>query len=71
MNIRQKRGQSILEYTLVLGAVIAVIVFVLLGQGGIKQKVQDTYIKTGDAITQTSNDLTSGVFTGTTATPGG
>jgi len=65
MRIRYESGQSILEYTLVLGAVIAVIVFVLLGNGGIKQKVQDTYTKTGDAITKTSADLTSGVFTDT------
>lgn len=62
-----RKGQSILEYTLVLGAVIAVVVFVLLGQGGIKQKVQEAYTKSGDAITQTTNDLTSGVFTGTSS----
>ena len=65
MSIKHESGQSILEYTLVLGAVIAVIVFVLLGPGGIKQKVQDSYVQTGDAITQTTADLTSGVFTGT------
>lgn len=65
MSRRQKSGQSILEYTLVLGAVIAVVVFVLLGPTGIKQKVQDTYTRTGDAITHTTADLTSGVFTGT------
>ena len=67
MRIRYESGQSILEYTLVLGAVIAVIVFVLLGQGGIKDKVESTYTKTGDAITKTADDLTAGVFTGTTA----
>ncbi|MCX5705563.1 MAG: hypothetical protein NTZ92_05875 [Candidatus Omnitrophica bacterium] len=65
MNIRHEGGQSILEYTLVLGAVIAVIVLVLLGKGGIKDKVQASYERTGDAITQTTNDLSSGVFSGT------
>lgn len=65
MRIRHEGGQSILEYTLVLGAVIAVIVFVLLGKGGIKDKVQASYERTGDAITQTTNDLSSGVFSGT------
>jgi Flp pilus assembly pilin Flp len=55
-----------LEYTLVLGAVIAVIVFVLLGNGGIKQKVEDAYSKSGDAISKTADDLNAGVFTGTT-----
>ena len=59
---RYRKGQSILEYTLVLGAVIAVIVFVLLGEGGIKQKVQDAYTKSGDAISNTTRDLTAGVF---------
>ncbi len=63
MSIRYESGQSILEYTLVLGAVIAVIVFVLLGPGGIKTKVQDSYVRTGEAITSTTTDLTSGVFT--------
>ena len=68
MKTRYESGQSILEYTLVLGAVIAVIVFVLLGQGGIKEKVQNAYSKSGDAITKTADDLTSGVFVGTTGT---
>ena len=56
------RGQSILEYTLVLGAVIAVVVAVLFGSGGIKDKVQSAYTKTGTAVEKTSDDLTSGVF---------
>jgi len=69
MRIRYESGQSILEYTLVLGAVIAVIVFVLLGNGknSIKQKVQDAYTQSGDAISKTATDLTTGVFTGTSA----
>ena len=62
MKIRNKSGQSILEYTLVLGAVIAVVVFVLLGQGGIKEKVQTAYEKSGSAIEKTTDDLTVGVF---------
>ena len=57
-----KSGQSILEYTLLLGAVIAVIVFVLLGSGGIKSKVENVYNKTGDAVNKTAADLTTGVF---------
>ena len=70
MGIRHDSGQSILEYTLVLGAVIAVIVAVLLGRGGIKDKVQASYERTGDAITQTTNDLSSGVFSGTASSSG-
>ncbi len=68
MSIRLESGQSILEYTLVLGAVIAVIVFVLLNPStGIKKKVQDTYVQAGDAITQTANGMNTGVFTGTSS----
>ena len=70
MRMRHESGQSILEYTLVLGAVIAVIVFVLLGDGGIKDKVEDAYTKTGDAIDKTTVDLDEGVFTGTVGTGG-
>ena len=58
----RRRGQSILEYTLLLGAIIAVLVIVLLNEGGIKGKVQNTYNKVGTAIESTSNDLTTGVF---------
>jgi len=64
MKILRKKGQSILEYTLVLAAVIGVIVYVLIGSGenSIKSKVQTTYEKAGDAVTNTTNDLTAGVF---------
>ncbi len=57
-----KKGQSILEYTLVLGAVIAVVVAVLFGSGGIKDKVKGAYEKAGTAVGNTTNDLTGGVF---------
>ena len=66
MKIRYESGQSILEYTLVLGAVIAVVVYVLLNPTGIKNKVQEAYLKSGDAISKTADDLTTGVFTSTT-----
>ncbi len=62
MRCLSRKGQGILEYTLLLGAIIAVIVFVLLGQGGIKSKVQDSYTKVGDALNNTTNDLTAGIF---------
>lgn len=57
-----KKGQSILEYTLLLGAIIAVIIAVLLGNNGIKSKVQNTYGNFGNAIERTNNDLTTGIF---------
>jgi Flp pilus assembly pilin Flp len=55
-------GQSILEYALVLAAVIAVVVIALLGQGGIKDKVANLYNKAGNALANTTDDLNAGVF---------
>lgn len=63
MMFRHKAGQSLLEYTLVLGAAIAVIVYVLLNPStGIKKKVQDAYEKSGDALSNTADNLTNNVF---------
>jgi Flp pilus assembly pilin Flp len=62
MKRSRRKGQSILEYTLLLGAIIAILVIVLLSEGGIKGKVQTSYDKVGSAITKTSDDLTTGVF---------
>ncbi len=57
-----RRGQSILEYTLLLGVVISVIVLVLLGSGGIKEKIKGSYEATGTALENTTADLNQGVF---------
>ena len=64
MRKHYRKGQSILEYTLLLGAIIAVIVAVLLGggNGGIKGQINSTYSKFGNAVENTTNDLTVGVF---------
>jgi Flp pilus assembly pilin Flp len=71
MRMRNNTGQSILEYTLVLGAVIAVVVYVLLGSGGIKEKVQSAYTKTGNTVSATSTDASIGVFSGVSDTATG
>lgn len=57
-----RKGQSILEYTLLLGAVIGVIVFALLNSGGIKDKVQGTYTNAGDALESVNDNMTTGIF---------
>jgi Flp pilus assembly pilin Flp len=62
MRGRNKSGQATLEMTLLIAAVIAVIVMVLFNTGGIKDKIQAGYNKTGDALNKTTNDLTAGVF---------
>ena len=66
MKKHYRKGQSILEYTLLLGAIIAVIVAVLLGSGGtntgIKGQIQNTYSRFGNAVQNTTNDLSVGVF---------
>jgi Flp pilus assembly pilin Flp len=58
----KRRGQSILEYTLLIGAVIAVIVAVLLGSGGIREKIQGGYEAAGGALERTTDDLSTGIF---------
>jgi Flp pilus assembly pilin Flp len=62
MRRQRRKGQSILEYTLLLGAIIAVLIAVLVSDGGVKSKVQTTYEKVGDSLTKTSDDLSLGVF---------
>ena len=59
----RRKGQSILEYTLLLGAIIAVVVAVLLTSGtGVKSKVQNAYQKFGNTLDKGTADLTNGVF---------
>jgi Flp pilus assembly pilin Flp len=67
MLTRLRKGQSVLEYTLLLGAVIAVIVAVLLGTGGddessIKGKIKGAYEDAGSAIEEVTSEMTHGVF---------
>ena len=57
-----QKGQSILEYTLILGAVIAVLAAALLNSGGIKDKIGTSYDKVGNALENAVDDLTSGMF---------
>lgn len=62
MRRKFEAGQSILEYTLVLGAVIAVIVLVLLGPGGIKSKIKTTYDNTSAALDKRTAEMTHGIY---------
>ncbi len=59
-----RKSQGVLEYTLLLGAIIAVIVAVLLGSGdrSIKGRVEEAYLKAGDAIEGVSESMTQGIF---------
>jgi uncharacterized protein (UPF0333 family) len=61
----RKRGQSVLEYTLILGVVITAIILTLFGSAGttgMKAKIQDAYTEAGDAVTKAVADMTTGVF---------
>ncbi len=65
MRTASRSGQSILEYTLILGVVVAAIVAVLftgIGGGSIKESVEGAYSKTGTALKSTVDDLGMGVF---------
>jgi Flp pilus assembly pilin Flp len=61
MNKIYRKGQSILEYTLLLGAIIAVLVAVLLN-GGARGSMQTAYNKVGNSLTDTISKLDSQVF---------
>jgi uncharacterized protein (UPF0333 family) len=69
MSKKQSKGQSILEYTLLLGAIIAVLIMVLglsgtTGGSGLSKTFSDTYNSVGNALTKTTSDLSIGVFEG-------
>lgn len=65
MMLRKKKGQSILEYTLILGVVIAAIILVLFGgERNIGTTVEEAYTSADDALQATTADLTEGVFSG-------
>lgn len=65
MKLYSKKGQSVLEYTLILGVVVAAIIFVLVGPfggGGVRQGIEDAYDASATALSNTVTDLTEGVF---------
>ena len=57
---RLKKAQSILEYTLLLGVVIGVVVAVLMGP--MKTKINAVYTTTGDAMENVGKQLDKGIF---------
>ena len=60
MSRKGRKGQSILEYTLLLAAIIAVIVIVITGT--FRPQVKATYERVGGALGNTTNNLNFGVF---------
>ena len=66
MKLNRKRGQSILEYTLILGVVIAAIIAVLFGGGGgasnVSTSVQATFTRSSEALNKSVGDMIYGVF---------
>ena len=53
-------GQSILEYTLILGVVIAIAVTIIFT--AMKPAITKAYDKTGKALDKTAEELTHGIF---------
>jgi len=51
------KAQAILEYTLLLAAIIAVIVVVLFKKEGVATKVKSSYTGLGTAMNNTVNDI--------------
>jgi len=57
---RMKKAQSILEYTLLLGVVIGVVVAVLMGP--MQTKINTVYTNTGGALDKVGSQLNQGIF---------
>jgi Flp pilus assembly pilin Flp len=55
-----KKAQSILEYTLLLGVVIGVVVAVLMGP--MQTKINTVYTNTGGALDKVGSQLNQGIF---------
>ena len=70
MRLRNGKGQSILEYTLILAAIIGVLVWIILKQGGIKDTVSGAYDRSNTAVNKTTEELDFGIYSGS-STPGG
>jgi Flp pilus assembly pilin Flp len=59
---RFRKAQGVLEYTLFLAAIIAVIMVILFRTGGFQSAVNSTYSKVIGAMNKTANNATAGVF---------
>ncbi|TRZ95608.1 hypothetical protein D4R78_03010 [bacterium] len=58
-----KKAQGILEYTILLAVVIAVIVFVMMSSNaGIKKGLDDAYDKSAKALSKAAVDIDNTVF---------
>ena len=57
--LRKSKAQGILEYTIMLAAVVAIIMAVMLGKGGVGSKIASSYNAMGSAVNNTTNDLTN------------
>lgn len=63
MEQSSRGGQSVLEYTLLLGVVITIIVAAMVARGGtIRSGVERAYDRAGDAIGNAAMDITNTVF---------
>ena len=62
----KRKAQGLLEYTLLLGAIIAIVVVVLMGKNGIGNATKTTYQNAGKAMNSTMSSASSdiGVFNG-------
>jgi len=58
-----RKGQSVLEYTLLLGVLIVIIVATMVVKGGsIRKGIEGAYDKAGDAIGNAALNISDKVF---------
>lgn len=59
---RLKKAQGVLEYTLFLAAIIAVIMVILFRSGGFQTSVNQTYTKVIRTMNTTADRADQGIF---------
>jgi hypothetical protein len=55
----KSKAQGILEYTIMLAAIVAIIVVVMLKSGGVGTNVKSSYLRMGEVMNNTVTDLTN------------
>ncbi len=62
MFLKVKKARGILEYTLLLGAIVAIVVMVLMRQGGLASHVKDIYGSVSNGAGSMGNSASNSQF---------
>ncbi len=57
----KRKAQGMLEYTLMLGVVVAIVVAVLFKKGGVGSSINHSYNALGNGLNRTVDDMTTAI----------